>query len=654
MSNQHANNKTNTNTNTKHNLYDNNTTVPRHIQFHNSSRLDDSNCGARSSSNKISVSSTSLGSEKSIVYHNINFRNNIDLKSNFGSEEQRHSFQCQQDIAMGGFPLLITAAATHIGRQKMTVDKHGKNYNKKPNLIDKPLDNDIVSGRGHGANRHPGNIRFREIVTKYKDMYLHAKAANKKLIARKVVKEVEAMNPQARFLQQDEKTGMWTVLERRKTLRKVAQALREPSLKNQKCSELFSDFSAELRSEQYREELANWKPCGSAAKTDIISDVREKNSSEFIGRSEEGPSSTRHNDKHTGVIKLQERPKCYQNSSQDIMYFASQPLTGLSCALTTINNPNPVANGANLVHSNNIHGPFTYPYLDKDIHRGTTQFPGQSEISMPYILNYGNMSIVSTQKIPRTSIDENDYETETLKNISIVASTCSDLTALYLIIRTGAISFTSYLLKAPSHDVTITPYDVLINAFDIHNHPGNLNIAESVQLSYKNYMNAQLDGGNAKSNIINNVISSVTKENDYKLSVSQHRRAGRFLLFSPPEAWIVLPKKNVAALVESLLQQACTFILHPDTNDVLFDRQGISRLWPGNMYFKSMINEYKLAYTHASPEIKLDYAVKIIGTVTSRPGRFLGNIEEMGMWAPLSFNYTIDKIQKHLSGDEFG
>jgi len=571
-------------------------------------------------------------------------------------------------------------------------DKTGSS-NKRPTLIEKPRDNDVISGRGNGANRRPGNIRFREIVTKYKDVYLYAKAADKKMIARNVVKEVEAMSPPARFLHQDEKTGIWTVLDRRKTLRKVAQALREPSLRKfhessknsvssstpgQKSPDVISDFSGEVRNEPPSISLSSSATENGTRHKRILfrasnesnttSDVRKKS------RSEHSENVIIHHDGNVGLMKFQEVPVSYQTSSQDMIYTTTQPLAGLTYAVAGTKNPNLFAKGVNMVHSINTQGPFAGylggegTYFDQANHRVTSsQFLGRSEISIPYFLNYRTMSVVTsspssltttpTQKKPRGKA-ENDHA-ETLKNISIVASACSDLTALYLIVRTGSEAFTGISFAAPSQNVKPTQYDVLINASDIHNHPGNFNLAEAVQLSYTDYMNADL-AGNMKSKIVNYVISSVTRENVYPSPEDKHR--GRFLLrynpqaktnSSPSEAWMVLPKKKVAAIVESLLQQACAFILHPDTNDVLFDRHDVSMLSPGNMYFKSIIDKCQSAYMQATPEHKLNYAVEIVGIVTARPGRFLGDIEEMGMWVPLSFDSAIEKTQRHLSGNGF-
>jgi hypothetical protein len=568
-------------------------------------------------------------------------------------------------------------------------------------------------------------MRFREIVTKYKDMYLYAKAADKKVIARNVVREVEAMNPPARFLHQDEKTGMWTILDRRKTLRKVAQALREPSLRKshgssgnevsspqlgQQSPNIISEFSAEPRNgSQMEEETPVEAKCtprsislsttgttvngtrhkrllnrASIDESGINSDVNKKHRPESVSAidpSEEGTSIfTRHNSsslpvRHAVLTDLPQVPVNFKNSSYNVIDPAAQSLAGLTYGVTTIKDSHPFEGGTNIMHSVNTHGPFAEhlgdgAYLDQAKHRVPSQFLGRRDISMPYFLNYRNMSIVSsspsslmtlpTQKKHTGTVD-NDHA-DTLRNISIVASRCSDLTALYLIVRTGSDSFTRNSFLTSSQNIKPTQYDVLINACDIPNHPGNLNLAESVQLSYNDYMNAELSG-NLKSNIINYVISSITKESKPTSSGCQRdKRQGRFLLrynpqvkttSSPSEAWMVLSKKKVAAVVESLLQQACSFILHPDTNDVLFDRQDVSMLSPGNMYFKSIIDKCKSVYMKSTPENKLNCAVEIVGIVTSRPGRFLGNIEEMGMWTPLSFDSAIEKTQKYLSGDIF-
>ena len=96
-----------------------------------------------------------------------------------------------------------------------------------------PHQHDILSGRGNGANQHPGNIFFRNLIHKYKHHYIHTGPSEKKLITKRIVEEVQQRNPPGRFLKQNQDTELWDCLDIEKVLKKTGQALREkaPELK---------------------------------------------------------------------------------------------------------------------------------------------------------------------------------------------------------------------------------------------------------------------------------------------------------------------------------------------------------------------------------------------------------------------------------------
>ena len=93
-----------------------------------------------------------------------------------------------------------------------------------------PTDNDVLFGRGEGVNRHPGNIRYREAVAEYKEIYgdIEKKSDKTEYIA----KFLELIHKTgARFLDRDKKTKLWFVVEEGKARRKCGQALREKEKK---------------------------------------------------------------------------------------------------------------------------------------------------------------------------------------------------------------------------------------------------------------------------------------------------------------------------------------------------------------------------------------------------------------------------------------
>ena len=93
--------------------------------------------------------------------------------------------------------------------------------------------NDVIFGRGSGANNHAGNIRFRMLVNKRTQEYKEAKPRKiKSLIARKIVKQVKTRN--GRFLMKIE--NAWVLASNKNILSKVKDALRMKGSNHDKAS----------------------------------------------------------------------------------------------------------------------------------------------------------------------------------------------------------------------------------------------------------------------------------------------------------------------------------------------------------------------------------------------------------------------------------
>jgi hypothetical protein len=89
---------------------------------------------------------------------------------------------------------------------------------------------DVLSGRGGWLNSHPGNIRFREFVSKRKHEYSLAARAEKTQICLEVVAQVYAQSPPGRFLRpcsNVSQTFWWEELDDDRIMAKTTQALRE-------------------------------------------------------------------------------------------------------------------------------------------------------------------------------------------------------------------------------------------------------------------------------------------------------------------------------------------------------------------------------------------------------------------------------------------
>jgi len=66
-----------------------------------------------------------------------------------------------------------------------------------------PSSTDVILGRGAGPNNHPGNRRFRDLVSIHRAEYSLAKKFEKKKIAKKIVAAIRGGNPAGRFLKRD-------------------------------------------------------------------------------------------------------------------------------------------------------------------------------------------------------------------------------------------------------------------------------------------------------------------------------------------------------------------------------------------------------------------------------------------------------------------
>lgn len=90
-----------------------------------------------------------------------------------------------------------------------------------------PHDNDVIGGRGNGANNHHGNIAYRKLVAMEYNRYIAGSNESKKIIAWQIIDKIKKTNPPGRFLIQDKNTGLWGCMHDEHTLKKVCQRLRE-------------------------------------------------------------------------------------------------------------------------------------------------------------------------------------------------------------------------------------------------------------------------------------------------------------------------------------------------------------------------------------------------------------------------------------------
>jgi hypothetical protein len=88
-----------------------------------------------------------------------------------------------------------------------------------------PSANDILFGRGKRFQNHPGNLRMRKIIRKYKNIYSAQKGQHRKrLVVENAYNEI--IDGGARFVKQSEGKGEWVEVVMHEALEKVAHTIR--------------------------------------------------------------------------------------------------------------------------------------------------------------------------------------------------------------------------------------------------------------------------------------------------------------------------------------------------------------------------------------------------------------------------------------------
>eukprot|EP00588_Corethron_pennatum_P023788 CAMPEP_0194320878 /NCGR_PEP_ID=MMETSP0171-20130528/17146_1 /TAXON_ID=218684 /ORGANISM="Corethron pennatum, Strain L29A3" /LENGTH=460 /DNA_ID=CAMNT_0039078573 /DNA_START=144 /DNA_END=1526 /DNA_ORIENTATION=+ len=93
--------------------------------------------------------------------------------------------------------------------------------------IREPHNNDVLCGRGGGAQNHAGNYKYRHLVNNNKIRYLTGSKKIKPIVARELVETIYRMDPPGRFLELCTTTGTYFDIGEAKAAQKVSQALRE-------------------------------------------------------------------------------------------------------------------------------------------------------------------------------------------------------------------------------------------------------------------------------------------------------------------------------------------------------------------------------------------------------------------------------------------
>lgn len=91
-------------------------------------------------------------------------------------------------------------------------------------MTDQPTHTDVLLGRGVATTRHPGNRRFRSIVSEHLTLYATSTKKQKMMISRSIV---DRIREEGEFLEKRAGTSSWHAVDDRRALEKTAQALRD-------------------------------------------------------------------------------------------------------------------------------------------------------------------------------------------------------------------------------------------------------------------------------------------------------------------------------------------------------------------------------------------------------------------------------------------
>lgn len=91
--------------------------------------------------------------------------------------------------------------------------------------IDKPLEDDVLLGRGAHAFHHEGNKRWKQLTTNQAEKYYTSKRHEKRKIAENIVQQVYARN--GRFLSQEKTTGKYCEIHDKEATLKTSQLFRD-------------------------------------------------------------------------------------------------------------------------------------------------------------------------------------------------------------------------------------------------------------------------------------------------------------------------------------------------------------------------------------------------------------------------------------------
>ena len=131
--------------------------------------------------------------------------------------------------------------------------------------IENPTDFDVLFGRGGLTNAHPGNKRFRDVISLHRPDYIRAIKMDKPAVARKIVRSIRQGTPPGRFLKKNDDGKWYDVGDKSKfcqgsnssTVSLSACEYSTDSLRPQYCRCRRKDFARIARTYECRKETAS-------------------------------------------------------------------------------------------------------------------------------------------------------------------------------------------------------------------------------------------------------------------------------------------------------------------------------------------------------------------------------------------------------------
>lgn len=118
------------------------------------------------------------------------------------------------------------SATTTTTTKSKQLERKKESSNHPRVYISHILDTDVLCGRGGRSNHHPGNKRYRQVVSDMKATYKNTdKKMKKTTLSWSIVDHV--CNYGGRFIKKDSVTGKYYLATRKEAQRKTSQALRE-------------------------------------------------------------------------------------------------------------------------------------------------------------------------------------------------------------------------------------------------------------------------------------------------------------------------------------------------------------------------------------------------------------------------------------------